>query len=247
MSRPYHQAQRRDLIVVLVVGSYLSKRSNTYRSSDRLSPAQSFTYIGTPVTKILRANVCHGVAARKRCTIVQIRYHACSWLTVFSTAHPVAPSTTSLTMSTRKTASWNGHLNTRPRSPVAAILWRGRIWVETTFAMSMMEPWEKLLIRMYPIAPSRLLNETRSHSYVVLFLLAMYTCRFLTGIGEKIQPKTVIICVVTTTFCMAAIVSYLPHHISLMHQRALFYLSGQESVVSGKEEVWSAVTTRGEL
>ncbi|TDL20545.1 hypothetical protein BD410DRAFT_772507 [Rickenella mellea] len=34
----------------------------------------------------------------------------------------------------------------QPENPIAAFFWRRRMWVETTFALSMMEPWEKLLL-----------------------------------------------------------------------------------------------------
>lgn len=32
-----------------------------------------------------------------------------------------------------------------PESSVGAYLWRKRLWFETTFALSMMQPWEKLI------------------------------------------------------------------------------------------------------
>ncbi|RPD56569.1 hypothetical protein L227DRAFT_465544, partial [Lentinus tigrinus ALCF2SS1-6] len=33
-----------------------------------------------------------------------------------------------------------------PRSVVGKFLWRRRVWVEVTFALSMLEPWEKFLV-----------------------------------------------------------------------------------------------------
>ncbi|KIP01632.1 hypothetical protein PHLGIDRAFT_80323 [Phlebiopsis gigantea 11061_1 CR5-6] len=33
-----------------------------------------------------------------------------------------------------------------PESSVGAYLWRKRLWFETTFALSMMQPWEKLVL-----------------------------------------------------------------------------------------------------
>ncbi|KII85326.1 hypothetical protein PLICRDRAFT_144982 [Plicaturopsis crispa FD-325 SS-3] len=33
-----------------------------------------------------------------------------------------------------------------PNSRVGAFLWRRRMWFESTFALSMLEPWEKLLL-----------------------------------------------------------------------------------------------------
>ncbi|KAK7052294.1 hypothetical protein R3P38DRAFT_3172617 [Favolaschia claudopus] len=34
----------------------------------------------------------------------------------------------------------------RPDSPFAEFLWRRRLWFESTFALSMLEPWEKILL-----------------------------------------------------------------------------------------------------
>ncbi|KAI0764682.1 hypothetical protein C8Q74DRAFT_1180092, partial [Fomes fomentarius] len=33
-----------------------------------------------------------------------------------------------------------------PRSFLGKFLWRRRVWVEVTFALSMLEPWEKFLV-----------------------------------------------------------------------------------------------------
>ena len=33
-----------------------------------------------------------------------------------------------------------------PRSLIGTFLWRRRVWVEVTFALSMLEPWEKFLV-----------------------------------------------------------------------------------------------------
>ena len=34
-----------------------------------------------------------------------------------------------------------------PKNPIAAYIWRWRLWGEVTFALSMLQPWEKLLTR----------------------------------------------------------------------------------------------------
>ena len=34
-----------------------------------------------------------------------------------------------------------------PESSLGAFLWRKRLWFETTFALSMLQPWEKLMLR----------------------------------------------------------------------------------------------------
>ncbi|KAK7689580.1 hypothetical protein QCA50_007372 [Cerrena zonata] len=33
-----------------------------------------------------------------------------------------------------------------PKNPIGAFLWRRRIWLETTFGLSLLEPWEKILV-----------------------------------------------------------------------------------------------------
>ncbi|RDX49173.1 hypothetical protein OH76DRAFT_1312347, partial [Lentinus brumalis] len=39
------------------------------------------------------------------------------------------------------------HLPYRPpRSLIGEFLWRRRVWIEVTFALSMLEPWEKFLV-----------------------------------------------------------------------------------------------------
>ena len=45
---------------------------------------------------------------------------------------------------------------TAPKSAFGAFLWRKRVWFETTFALTMMEPWEKILLSALPVfrAPS---------------------------------------------------------------------------------------------
>ncbi|EKM53101.1 uncharacterized protein PHACADRAFT_52265, partial [Phanerochaete carnosa HHB-10118-sp] len=33
-----------------------------------------------------------------------------------------------------------------PKSPVGAFFWRRRVWFETTMGLSVLEPWEKVMI-----------------------------------------------------------------------------------------------------
>ena len=40
-----------------------------------------------------------------------------------------------------------------PKSPLGAFLWRQRVWLETTAGLSLLEPWEKVLIRKRPPVP----------------------------------------------------------------------------------------------
>ncbi|KAJ2928058.1 hypothetical protein H1R20_g9032, partial [Candolleomyces eurysporus] len=64
------------------------------------------------------------------------------------------------------------------------LVWRWRMWFESTFVLSMLEPWEKIMI--------------------VTFLL------------------------ITSYFLTSAVVKHLPHHVTVMKRRAMYYLVGQE-------------------
>lgn len=96
-------------------------------------------------------------------------------------------------------------------------------------ALTMMERWEKILFRAsaisYPIKP-----------------------HILTAMNEY----AVSLCAIMMTLLAVAVVSYLPHHISFLRQRASFYLSGQDvsssftaATTKGEADAW--MTTRGEL
>ncbi|CDO76395.1 hypothetical protein BN946_scf184937.g9 [Trametes cinnabarina] len=51
--------------------------------------------------------------------------------------------------STLSSVLFNPHLPySKPRGALAAFLWRRRVWLEVTFALSMLEPWEKILIML---------------------------------------------------------------------------------------------------
>ncbi|PCH42008.1 hypothetical protein WOLCODRAFT_73456 [Wolfiporia cocos MD-104 SS10] len=82
-----------------------------------------------------------------------------------------------------------------PRNALAAFAWRRRVWLETTFALSMMQPWEKVLVACF----------------VSLLLGSLVTGMYL----------------------------YLPHHLSYIHGRAMYYLLGYDAGVSSAWK-WSA-------
>ncbi|KAI9066154.1 hypothetical protein FKP32DRAFT_1538490, partial [Trametes sanguinea] len=46
----------------------------------------------------------------------------------------------------------------KPRGALATFFWRRRVWLEVTFALSMLEPWEKILIMLVLYATSLLLT-----------------------------------------------------------------------------------------
>ncbi|KAI0666419.1 hypothetical protein C8Q78DRAFT_984196 [Trametes maxima] len=53
----------------------------------------------------------------------------------------------------------------KPDSPLARFLWRRRVWVEVTFALSMLEPWEKFLV-MFVMYAALLLMGTAGVLYL---------------------------------------------------------------------------------
>ncbi|EKM77589.1 hypothetical protein AGABI1DRAFT_108085 [Agaricus bisporus var. burnettii JB137-S8] len=67
---------------------------------------------------------------------------------------------------------------------IRMFLWRQRMWFESTFVLSMLEPWEKVLLLSILIFSSLLI--------------------------------------------VTALFKYLPHHLNVMHHRAVYYIWGQD-------------------
>ncbi|KAJ3517580.1 hypothetical protein NMY22_g13935 [Coprinellus aureogranulatus] len=78
----------------------------------------------------------------------------------------------------------NNSFTRKPEGMVSVWVWRWRMWFEATFVLSMLEPWEKI----------------------------MMVCIFL----------------VMSALCTYTVITYLPHHLTLMKRRATYYLVGQE-------------------
>ncbi|KAI0354045.1 hypothetical protein OH77DRAFT_1367934, partial [Trametes cingulata] len=53
----------------------------------------------------------------------------------------------------------------KPESPIARFIWRRRVWVECTFALSMLEPWEKFLV-MFVMYTTMILLTTAGFLYL---------------------------------------------------------------------------------
>ncbi|KAI0635404.1 hypothetical protein C8Q77DRAFT_1054589 [Trametes polyzona] len=62
----------------------------------------------------------------------------------------------------------------KPESPVARFLWRRRVWVEVTFALSMLEPWERFLV-MFVMYATILLLAAASVLYLPQYLSFLYS------------------------------------------------------------------------
>jgi hypothetical protein len=85
-------------------------------------------------------------------------------------------------------------------------LWRQRMWFESTFVLSMLEPWEKVLLRKpnaYPESNAQFTNQPFNPT--VVSILAFFCMLVVTGLFK-----------------------HLPHHLDLMLRRAVYYLWGQE-------------------
>ncbi len=102
----------------------------------------------------------------------------------------------------------------KPKSPLVAFFWQKSLCFESTFALTMMERWEKVLIRASMTLFFLAIKKWTNHSH--LFWDAS-RC----GMGWTV----VSLCAIMTTLLAIALVSYLPHHISFLRQRASFYLS----------------------
>jgi hypothetical protein len=92
----------------------------------------------------------------------------------------------------------------RPKSRVAEFFWRRKIWFEATFVFSMLEPWEKILLRPYFSCVDCLLLTTATRSETVAIFSLVFAL-FLVGLFK-----------------------YLPEHVFIMQRRLMYYLWGQE-------------------
>lgn len=69
-----------------------------------------------------------------------------------------------------------------PKSPIAALLWRRRIWLETTFGLSVLEPWEKLLV-CKSLMPVRRNCQSYRSSLIIPIVVVFYLLLSLVLMG----------------------------------------------------------------
>jgi hypothetical protein len=114
-----------------------------------------------------------------------------------------------------------------PSSPVAYAVWRVQMWAEATFALSMMESWEKVLICMFYSSQARRWSSVIDHRDTGAFIFSL-TLLFLTGL-----------------------IKYLPHHLHFVVRRSMYYLFGREldpsEVLAHLSDAGKVVLDRGEL
>lgn len=111
-----------------------------------------------------------------------------------------------------------------PRSWLGAFIWRRRVWLETTFALSMLENWEKGFLSCVPL---------------FFFLFSFFFFSF----PPTDTPLTVIVSYALFTLVLTATYLYLPHHILFLRERAAYYLLGQSPDPSFATTVVSATLT----
>ncbi|KAL5635729.1 hypothetical protein ACGC1H_004517 [Rhizoctonia solani] len=88
-----------------------------------------------------------------------------------------------------KQTSLVSSLSRTPSSAVKRFLWRRQIWFESTFALSMLEPWEKMLIVGVMLFVSSLCI-TSAIRYLPNHVSIMVTraCFYLTGSSNSTLP-----------------------------------------------------------
>ncbi len=79
------------------------------------------------------------------------------------------------------------------------------MWFESTFVLSMLEPWEKVLLCRFTYALSRKTPANLNSTYHLVTILGVFCLLVISGLFK-----------------------YLPHHLNVMQRRAVYYLWGQE-------------------
>ena len=93
----------------------------------------------------------------------------------------------------------------RPKSKLAIFFWRRRIWLESTFALTVYEPWEKVIV---------------GQSFFSFFFFPMTSMICVSNV--------VTIFVIISIAMLVGLLKYLPRHLIVMQRRAVYYLWGSE-------------------
>ena len=81
-----------------------------------------------------------------------------------------------------------------PRSLLGKFFWRQRVWVEVTFALSMLEPWEKFLVSEYtPLYLCRLFAFSSPCAGYFPSLLSLWSRAVLSCSVRRLRRTTSII------------------------------------------------------
>lgn len=90
-----------------------------------------------------------------------------------------------------------------PKNPTVAFLWRRRIWLETTFGLSVLEPWEKL------------------------FLCAYFMLHLITNLTTLLSPVAVFY--ILLILVLTGILKYFPLQLVHFQNRMVYYFVGEQS------------------
>ncbi|TCD65153.1 hypothetical protein EIP91_003046 [Steccherinum ochraceum] len=110
-----------------------------------------------------------------------------------------------------------------PTSVIGVFFWKWRMWFESTFALSMLQPWEKVLISPYhpTSSPQPVFWLTPPSLDMTVFITTSILILLLTGIFF-----------------------YFPSHILQISKRATYYLLGSESADLGFSRLgWNDAVT----
>jgi len=112
----------------------------------------------------------------------------------------------------------NHDFTRRPSSKLGIFFWRQRMWFESTFVFSMLEPWEKIML-----CKTCFYTWTSILSPFEIFLLHVW---FFQSIADGLH--TVCIFILLFVLLVTGIVKYLPHHLRFLSGRTIYYLWGRE-------------------
>ncbi|KAI1792222.1 hypothetical protein LXA43DRAFT_349852 [Ganoderma leucocontextum] len=118
-----------------------------------------------------------------------------------------------------------------PRSLIGKFLWRWRIWVEVTFALSMLEPWEKFLViyLMLMLMWDQHANLSPSWPPPSPAHITPPRSPLLTATISVRRARAVVVMYLALGLLLMGMTLYLPHHLELMGARTAYYLFGGDA------------------
>lgn len=95
----------------------------------------------------------------------------------------------------------------RPKTKTREFFWRWRIWIEATFALTVYEPWEKVVVcKCSPLVPNGTLNPPSL--FTLSILVTIFAILFVA--------------------MLTLMVNYLPRQLIFMRRRTMYYLWGED-------------------
>ncbi|KAF4566293.1 hypothetical protein EYR36_011709 [Pleurotus pulmonarius] len=110
-----------------------------------------------------------------------------------------------------------------PKSELARAFWRWHIRMEASFAITVMEPWEKVVVRKYCRYP-RQFPEPRWN---------------LELIGDLALAVSVL--AILFTLIVVSLIKFVPRQLITMQRRAVYYIWGHEAEAGGINKLWPSL------